>query len=157
MKNLILKSNNEDFHFRKMFIGGLSWQTTPGKLNPRNSKLFLCWFCLENLKTYFTQFGEILECMIMKDAITKRSRWMNQSGVFFILIFYFRGFGFITFKEANAVDKVLAKDVHSLDDKQVWFIHLFGLLNLLISNVVKVSEDWMITIYLYKPMNRWKI
>jgi hypothetical protein len=44
---------------------------------------------------------------------------MNQSGVFFILIFYFRGFGFITFKEANAVDKVLAKDVHSLDDKQV--------------------------------------
>jgi hypothetical protein len=44
-----------------------------------------------------------------------------------------------------------------LDDKQVWFIHLFGLLNLLISNVVKVSEDWMITIYLYKPMNRWKI
>jgi RNA recognition motif-containing protein len=71
---------------KKMFIGGLSWQTTP-----------------ENLKTYFTQFGEILECMIMKDAITKRSR----------------GFGFITFKEANAVDKVLAKDVHSLDDKQI--------------------------------------
>jgi RNA recognition motif-containing protein len=71
---------------KKMFIGGLSWQTTP-----------------ENLKTYFTEFGEILECMIMKDAITKRSR----------------GFGFITFKEANAVDKVLAKDVHSLDDKQI--------------------------------------
>ena len=29
---------------------------------------------LENLKTYFTKFGEVLECMIMKDAITKRSR-----------------------------------------------------------------------------------
>ena len=30
-----------------------------------------------------------------------------------------RGFGVITFKEANSVDKVLAKDVHTLDDKQV--------------------------------------
>ncbi|CAF0827577.1 unnamed protein product [Rotaria sp. Silwood1] len=71
---------------RKMFIGGLSWQTTP-----------------ENLKNYFTQFGEVLECMIMKDAITKRSR----------------GFGFITFKEANSVDNVLAKEIHMLDEKQI--------------------------------------
>ena len=31
----------------------------------------------------------------------------------------FRGFGFITFKEANSVDQVLAKDVHMLDEKQV--------------------------------------
>lgn len=30
-----------------------------------------------------------------------------------------RGFGFITFKETNAVEKVLAKDVHMLDEKQV--------------------------------------
>jgi len=71
---------------KKMFIGGLSWQTTP-----------------ENLKNYFTQFGEVSECMIMKDAITKRSR----------------GFGFITFKESNSVDKVLAQDVHMLDEKQI--------------------------------------
>jgi RNA recognition motif-containing protein len=71
---------------RKMIIVGLSWQTTP-----------------ENLKNYFTQFGEVLECMIMKDAITKRSR----------------GFGFITFKDANSVDKVLANDVHTLDEKQI--------------------------------------
>ena len=41
----------------KMFIGGLSGQTSP-----------------DNLKKYFEQFGEIAECMIMKDAITKRSR-----------------------------------------------------------------------------------
>ncbi|CAF1022298.1 unnamed protein product [Adineta steineri] len=78
---------------KKMFIGGLSWQTTP-----------------ENLKNYFTQFGEVLECMIMKDAITKRSR----------------GFGFITFKDANSVDKVLAKDVHTLDEKQVRFYTSVG-------------------------------
>jgi RNA recognition motif-containing protein len=71
---------------KKMFIGGLSWQTTP-----------------ENLKNYFSQYGEVLECMIMKDAITKRSR----------------GFGFITFKDANSVEKVLAKEVHMLDEKQI--------------------------------------
>lgn len=42
----------------KMFIGGLSGNTTP-----------------ENLKSYFEQFGTVSECMIMKDAITKRSRF----------------------------------------------------------------------------------
>jgi len=35
------------------------------------------------------------------------------------LIFFYRGFGFITFKDANSVDKVLANDVHMLDEKQV--------------------------------------
>jgi RNA recognition motif-containing protein len=43
----------------KMFIGGLSGNTTP-----------------ENLKKYFEQFGLVSECMIMKDAITKRSRYV---------------------------------------------------------------------------------
>ena len=30
-----------------------------------------------------------------------------------------RGFGFITFKDANSVDNVLATEVHMLDEKQV--------------------------------------
>jgi RNA recognition motif-containing protein len=37
----------------------------------------LTYLFLENLKNYFTQYGEVLECMIMKDAITKRSRYIN--------------------------------------------------------------------------------
>jgi RNA recognition motif-containing protein len=45
-----------------MFIGGLSGQTTP-----------------DNLKKYFEQFGTVSECMIMKDAITKRSRFDTQN------------------------------------------------------------------------------
>lgn len=70
----------------KMFIGGLSGLTTP-----------------ENLKKYFEQFGPVSECMIMKDAITKRSR----------------GFGFITFADSSSVDKVLEQGKHVLDEKAI--------------------------------------
>ena len=41
----------------KMFIGGLSWQTTA-----------------ETLKSHFGKYGEIKEAMVMKDPTTKRSR-----------------------------------------------------------------------------------
>lgn len=70
----------------KMFIGGLSGVTTP-----------------ENLKVYFEKFGPVSECMIMKDAITKRSR----------------GFGFITYSEPNSVEKVLEVEKHILDEKAI--------------------------------------
>lgn len=70
----------------KMFIGGLSWQTSQ-----------------ESLRDYFGQFGEISECMIMKDPMTKRSR----------------GFGFITFTDSTSVDKVLANGPHELDSKMI--------------------------------------
>ncbi|XP_070514199.1 RNA-binding protein Musashi homolog Rbp6 isoform X4 [Cardiocondyla obscurior] len=41
----------------KMFIGGLSWQTSP-----------------ESLREYFTKYGDITEVMVMKDPTTRRSR-----------------------------------------------------------------------------------
>ncbi|XP_076303671.1 RNA-binding protein 6 isoform X7 [Lasioglossum baleicum] len=41
----------------KMFIGGLSWQTSP-----------------ESLREYFTKYGDITEIMVMKDPTTRRSR-----------------------------------------------------------------------------------
>jgi len=41
----------------KMFIGGLSWQTTP-----------------EGMKEHFSKFGDIAEVMVMKDPTTRRSR-----------------------------------------------------------------------------------
>jgi RNA recognition motif-containing protein len=41
----------------KMFIGGLSWQTTP-----------------ETVREYFSQFGDVAEVMVMKDPATRRSR-----------------------------------------------------------------------------------
>uniref|UniRef100_A0AAR2J0S2 RNA-binding protein Musashi homolog 2 n=1 Tax=Pygocentrus nattereri TaxID=42514 RepID=A0AAR2J0S2_PYGNA len=70
----------------KMFIGGLSWQTSP-----------------DSLRDYFSKFGEIRECMVMRDPTTKRSR----------------GFGFVTFADAASVDKVLAQPRHELDSKTI--------------------------------------
>jgi len=70
----------------KMFIGGLSWQTTP-----------------ESIREYFSSFGDLAEVMVMKDPATRRSR----------------GFGFITFSDPTAVDKVLKYPVHQLDGKIV--------------------------------------
>ncbi|CAA84667.2 RNA-binding protein Musashi homolog 1 [Caenorhabditis elegans] len=70
----------------KMFIGGLSWQTTA-----------------ENLRDYFGRFGEVNECMVMRDPATKRAR----------------GFGFITFVDPSSVDKVLNNREHELDGKKI--------------------------------------
>ncbi|XP_020894537.1 RNA-binding protein Musashi homolog 2 [Exaiptasia diaphana] len=70
----------------KMFIGGLNWQTTA-----------------EGLRQYFTKYGELKECVIMRDPVSKRSR----------------GFGFVTFVEPNSVDMVLENCPHELDGKKI--------------------------------------
>ncbi|KAF2791662.1 RNA-binding domain-containing protein [Melanomma pulvis-pyrius CBS 109.77] len=67
----------------KMFIGGLNWETTE-----------------ESLKNYFTQFGEVSECTVMRDSATGRSR----------------GFGFLTFRDPKCVNIVMVKE-HYLDGK----------------------------------------
>jgi RNA-binding protein Musashi len=80
----------EEKQASKIFIGGLNWQTTP-----------------DTLKEFFeAHFGDVAECNIMRDQVTKKSR----------------GFGFITFAKAETVDKVLkAHDVEPIyiDDKQI--------------------------------------
>ena len=45
----------ESEQFRKLFVGGLSYETTD-----------------KSLKEYFSQSGEITDCVVMKDAHTKR-------------------------------------------------------------------------------------
>ncbi|WEW57966.1 hypothetical protein PRK78_003433 [Emydomyces testavorans] len=66
-----------------MFIGGLNWETTD-----------------QSLKDYFSQFGEVQECTVMRDGATGRSR----------------GFGFLTFKDPKTVNTVMVKE-HYLDGK----------------------------------------
>lgn len=67
----------------KMFVGGLNWETTD-----------------ESLRNYFSKFGELLDCTVMRDNMTGRSR----------------GFGFLTFADAKCVNAVIAID-HFLDGR----------------------------------------
>lgn len=59
-------------------------------------------FHIDSLKNYFTQFGEVSECTVMRDSATGRSR----------------GFGFLTFRDPKCVNTVMVKE-HYLDGKIV--------------------------------------
>lgn len=60
----------------------------------------------ESLKQYFSQYGEVSECTVMRDSATGRSR----------------GFGFLTFRDAKCVNTVMVKE-HYLDGKIVSLRH----------------------------------
>eukprot|EP00741_Cyanophora_paradoxa_P016365 tig00020912_g15800.t2 len=69
----------------KIFLGGLSWETSE-----------------ETLREYFGRYGEIIDCVIMKDKATGHPR----------------GFGFVTYSDPSVVDTVL-NDKHVLDGRQI--------------------------------------
>ncbi|CAL4150749.1 unnamed protein product, partial [Meganyctiphanes norvegica] len=71
---------------RKLFIGGLSWETKD-----------------QGLKDYFGKYGEVEAVNIKTDPNTGRSR----------------GFCFLVFKEASAVDAVMEAGNHVIDGKKV--------------------------------------
>ncbi|KAG8197902.1 hypothetical protein JTE90_020281 [Oedothorax gibbosus] len=82
-------SNNrggEPEQFRKLFIGGLNYKTTE-----------------DTLKAYFEKYGEIVDCVVMKDPNTRRSR----------------GFGFVTYKSSHMVDDAQAARPHTIDGREV--------------------------------------
>ncbi|XP_028518813.1 heterogeneous nuclear ribonucleoprotein A1 isoform X2 [Exaiptasia diaphana] len=75
---------SESEKLRKIFIGGLNWETEE-----------------EGLKDYFSQWGTIVDCVIMKKD--------GKS----------RGFGFVTYSSPQSVDDVLKVRGHVLDGRDI--------------------------------------
>lgn len=71
---------------RKLFVGGLSWETTD-----------------KELRDHFGQYGDIESINVKTDPNTGRSR----------------GFAFIVFNNAEAIDKVVAAGEHVINNKKV--------------------------------------
>lgn len=95
--------------YRKMFIGGLNWDTTDGTLfyitayyavGPVVLKVPFV-VLLESLRKYFSQFGKVEACTIMRDAAGRS-----------------RCFAFLTFEEPQSVNAVMVRE-HFLDGKIV--------------------------------------
>lgn len=77
---------HEDQEEGKLFVGGLSWETTQ-----------------DSLLRYFSHYGEVIDCVVMKNAETGRSR----------------GFGFVTFSDPNNIDSVIQSCPHNLDGRTI--------------------------------------
>lgn len=87
-----LHDKNYDIHSqkpeddRKLFVGGLTWDTTQ-----------------EDLREYFSNFGNILDCSIKHDPTTGRSR----------------GFAFLIFDRKDIVERILSQSEHFVKGRKV--------------------------------------
>jgi RNA-binding protein Musashi len=68
----------------KIFVGGLHWLTAE-----------------ESFRTHFERFGQVTECVLMRDASGKS-----------------RCFGFVSYADPAVIDAVV-RQIHVLDGKQV--------------------------------------
>ena len=55
---------------------------------------------------YFSQFGEVIDCVVMKNSGTNRSR----------------GFGFVTFEDPSRIEAVLARYNNNSDHNKQFFL-----------------------------------
>lgn len=79
----------------KIFVGGIAWETQE-----------------ENLKKYFSKFGEVSDCIVMRKPPTDPSHPPDSQR--------HRGFGFVTFKEPSTIETILnQQSPHTLDGKKI--------------------------------------
>lgn len=81
-----MSKGNEPKSQRKVFVGGLSVKTTE-----------------ETFREHFSQFGELVDSVVMSDPYTKKSR----------------GFGFLEYATTEQVDACQSARPHVLDGKEV--------------------------------------
>ncbi|KAL4351877.1 hypothetical protein GQ457_06G031050 [Hibiscus cannabinus] len=88
-KQYLVGGNNpgqfNDTTFTKIFVGGLAWETQR-----------------DTMKSYFEQFGEILEAVVITDKNTGRSK----------------GYGFVTFKDPEAARRACVNPSPFIDGRR---------------------------------------
>jgi len=78
--------SDEPEQLRKLFIGGLDYKTSE-----------------DTLRAHFEKWGDIVDCVVMRDPQSKRSR----------------GFGFITYINSKMVDEAQRARPHKVDGREV--------------------------------------
>lgn len=79
-------SSDEPEQMRKLFIGGLDYKTSE-----------------ETLKQHFEKFGDVNDCVVMREPQSKRSR----------------GFGFVIYAISSMVDRAQQARPHEVDGREV--------------------------------------
>lgn len=77
---------DEPEQMRKLFIGGLDYKTSEA-----------------TLKQHFEKFGDVIDCVVMREPQSKRSR----------------GFGFVIYADSLMVDKAQSARPHEVDGREV--------------------------------------
>lgn len=77
---------DEPEQMRKLFIGGLDYKTSE-----------------DTLRQHFEKFGEVTDCVVMRESSSKRSR----------------GFGFVIYASQTMVDKAQLARPHEVDGREV--------------------------------------
>lgn len=76
----------EPEQLRKVFVGSLNYNTTE-----------------DTFRAYFSRFGDLVDCVIMKEPKTNKSR----------------GFGFVTYTRSSMVDEMMRNRPHKLDGREL--------------------------------------
>lgn len=80
------KKNLQAECFRKVFVGSLNYTTTE-----------------ESMREHFAKFGEIVDCVIMKESKSGKSR----------------GFGFVTYLNQDMVNELMKNRPHKIDGREL--------------------------------------